>query len=273
MLPCYTTFSGVVSRPPVQYLSRADGSLVANDTLDLPLDLRSWPFYRNALNSPNGTAVQILVGALREPLLIVSKRYTPPGSSKVLGVVSSVLYLTAIEDLIQGLDLKGGDMFVLNGTTLVADSVHDYRHANQSGTPALLEASQSSSPLIREAAELLPTQLPNCDRGPVQVTLQGGRYSIACKEVAYSGLSLKLVTILPRKAVYGRLDAQQQYATYIISLGTAGICALGFLAIVYLTDPVSKAMRLKAELLQSFEAKRQAEAREEFKTKFFAKTR
>ncbi|GAQ77716.1 histidine kinase [Klebsormidium nitens] len=260
--------------PPryVTYVSRADGSFVANVAPDVPVDIRNRPFYRTALNSPDGLAVQILVGATRHPLLVVANRYMLPGSNKVLGVISSALYLTAIEDFVEGLDLKGGDMFVLNGTTLVADSVHDYRQANQSGTPTLLHASQSSSPLIRGAFALLSTQLTDCDIGPIQARLQGGRYSIACKDIAYTGLSLKLVTILPRKAVYGKLDTQQRYATFIISSVTAGICGLGFLAIIYLTDPISKAMRLKAELLQSFEAKRQAEAREEFKTNFFAKT-
>ncbi|GAQ92619.1 histidine kinase [Klebsormidium nitens] len=260
--------------PPryVTYVSPADGSFVANVTPDVPVDIRSRLFYRRALSSPDGLAVQILVGATRQPLLVVAKRYTLPGSTMVLGVISSALYLTAIGDFVEGLDLKGGDMFVLDGTTLVADSVHDYRQANQSGTPTLLEASQSSSPLIRETFALLPPQLPDCDKGPIQARLQGGRYSIACKDIAYTGLSLKLVTILPRKAVYGKLDEQRRDATYIISSVTVGICGLGFLAIIYLTDPISKAVRLKAELLRSFEAKRQAEAREEFKTKFFAKT-
>jgi hypothetical protein len=257
----------------VQYVSLADGSFVANVTSDVPVDIRNRLFYQTALGSPDGVAVQILVGATRQPLLVVATRYTLPGSNMVLGVISSALYLTAIEDFVEELDLKGGEMFVLDGTTLVADSVHEYRLANKSGTPTLLEASQSSSPLIKEASALLPMQLPECDKGPIQARLQGGRYSIACKDVAYAGLSLKLVTILPRKAVYGKLDTQQRYAIYIISSVTAGICGLGFLAIVYMTDPISKPMRLKAELLQSFEAKRQAEAREEFKTKFFARTR
>ncbi|GAQ81975.1 histidine kinase [Klebsormidium nitens] len=260
--------------PPryVTYVSPADGSFVANVTPDVPVDIRSRPFYQRALNSPDGLAVQILVGATRQPLLVVAKRYTLPGSNTVLGVVSSALYLTAIGDFVEGLDLKGGNMFVLNGTTLVAALVHDYRQAKQLGTPTLLEASQSSSPLIREVFALLPTQLPDCDKGPIQARLQGGRYSIACKDIANTGLSLKLVTFLPRKAVYGKLDEQRRDATYIISSVAVGICGLGFLAIMYLTDPISKAMRLKAELLRSFEAKRQAEAREEFKTKFFAMT-
>lgn len=254
-------------------MSKTDGKFVANVTPDVPVDIRERPFYQTALYSPSGLAVQMLVGATRQPLLVAANRYTLPGSNKVLGVVSSALYLTAIEDFVEGLDLKGGDVFLLNGTTLVADSVHDYRQANQSGTSTLLEASQSSSPLIRETFALLPTQLPHCDQGPIQAGLQGGRYSIACKNIAYTGLSLKLVTILPRKAVYGTLDTQQRDATYIISSVTVGICGMGFLVIIFLTDPVSKAMRLRGELLRSFEAKRQAEAREEFKSKFFAKTR
>jgi hypothetical protein len=51
------------------------------------------------------------------------------------------------------------------------------------------------------------------------------------------------------------------------------VLVAGCVLIVVLTDPISKEMRLKAQVIENLEARRQAKLRSELKTKFLASMR
>jgi hypothetical protein len=218
-------------------------------------------------------AAQLLVGASGRPQLALSRKVVLPSSGQLLGVVTLSFYLTAISDFMSGFDLKGGLMYVTNGSMLVADTVDDYAAANHSAK-VILQASQSSNQLVRDSFAYSVAQPARAaGKSFRQVQLAGQAHFVAFKDFRYRNVELRQVLVLPRMSIMGSIDRGARITVAIVAGVTAAICALGFLLIVLFTNPVSKEMRLKAEVIHNLEAKRQAEAREEFKTKFLAKTR
>lgn len=256
-----------------QYVSKDTGQPLAPPEPAPRFDFRARGWYQDALSSPDGVAAQLLVGASGRPQLALARKVVLPSSGQVVGVVTLSFYLTAISDFMTGFDLKGGLMYVINGTMLLADTVDDYTAANHT-TKYIIQASQSSNQIVRESFAYSSAQPPRAaGKSFRQVQLAGQAQFVAFKDFRYRNIELRQVLVLPRTSIMGSIDRGAKYTVAIVAGVAAAICALGFLLIVLFTNPVSKEMRLKAEVIHNLEAKRRAEAREEFKTKFLAKTR
>lgn len=78
------------------------------------------------------------------------------------------------------------------------------------------------------------------------------------------------VIIIPREYIMGKAD-ERAYKTLIILI-SASVCilAIGCICILILTNGVSKEMKLRAELISHLDARRKAEASNNYKSHFLA---
>ncbi|GAQ81629.1 hypothetical protein KFL_000860010, partial [Klebsormidium nitens] len=240
------------------------------------LDPRTRDWYTQAMSSPDGLAAQLLVGANGQPQLVLSRRVVLSKTGEVLGVVTLSFYLTAISRFMSKFDLKGGLMYVTNGTMLVADTVNDYPAAfNASTRSNIVPARKSNNSLVRDSFSYLQAVGQVNASGAStyrEVRLSGALYYLHYRDLQFRNVVIRQVMHLPRGSIMGPIDSGARYTKAIVIGVTAAICALGCLLIVLFTDPVSKEMRLKAQVIENLEGRRQAEAREECKTNFLART-
>ncbi|GAQ91229.1 histidine kinase [Klebsormidium nitens] len=270
-----TTPAGRLPRRYYTYLAENTGEPLSPPHEIARLDPRTREWYVQALSNADGLAAQVLVGASGRSQLALGRRVKHPTNGEVLGVIGLSFYLTTISRYMSEFDLKGGLMYVTNGTMLVADTVADYPAATNVSTGSLLPASESASPVVRDSY----AYLQSVGHGNVsdastfrKVRLGGRPYFLQYKYLQFRNIVLRQVMVLPRESVMGSIDSGARYTKAIVGGVTAAIFALGSLLIVLFTDPVSKEMRLKAQVIENLEGRRQAEAREEFKTKFLART-
>lgn len=81
------------------------------------------------------------------------------------------------------------------------------------------------------------------------------------------------VIIIPRKSIMGKVD-QIAFTTLVILISLSMcILAIGCVCIFILTSGVSKAMKLRAELISHLDARRRAEASSNYKSQFLANMR
>ncbi|GAQ91845.1 histidine kinase [Klebsormidium nitens] len=284
-----TTPAGQLPRRFTTYLAEDTGEPLSPPREVARLDPRARDWYNQALHSADGLAEQVLVGISGRPQLSLGRRVTHPTNGRVLGVIGLSFYLTTISRYMSEFDLKGGLMYVTNGTMLVADTVGDYAAATNVSTGGLLPASQSSSLVVRESFAYLKSvgqgnmnvyslsggqgiNASDASSTFREVRLGGAPYFLQYKYLQFRNIVLRQVMVLPRDSIMRPIDSGARYTKAIVIGVTAATCALGFLLIVLFTDPVSKEMRLKAQVIENLEGRRQAEAREDFKTKFLART-
>lgn len=81
------------------------------------------------------------------------------------------------------------------------------------------------------------------------------------------------VIIIPRRYIMGKVD-ERAFKTLVILI-SASVCILviGCVCILILTNGVSKEMKLRAELISHLDARRRAEASNNYKSQFLANMR
>ncbi|GAQ83899.1 Signal transduction histidine kinase [Klebsormidium nitens] len=246
-------------------------SIVALD----PLDFRQRAWYRQALTSADGFGSEIRIEALSgRPTLVLGQRVTLESTGEVVGVVALYFYLDTITKFLETFNLRRGLMYFTNGTHIVADS----QGASADARAALIRPNESSSDVIRQAdAYVAAVSGSNGRNGTTaalscqgDVSLGGSKYYIQTKPVSIRGITFWGTLVMPRGAVMGQIDSNARHMKVIIMVTTIAFLIVGCTLIVLFTDPISKEMRLKAQVIENLEAKRRAETRDAFKTKFLA---
>ncbi|XP_020530708.1 histidine kinase 1 isoform X3 [Amborella trichopoda] len=158
---------------------------------------------------------------------------------------------------------------------LLATSTDTPLLRNTTTGPKLMMAVDSQYPIIRSGAGRLQKayggnlQL-NHEIHMENVILQNQRYYLDSFFLNLKRLPLVGVIIIPRSYVMGKVD-QRSYETLVILI-SASLCILlvGCVCIMILTSGVSKEMKLRAELISHLDARRRAEASNNYKSQFLA---
>ncbi|GAQ92149.1 Signal transduction histidine kinase [Klebsormidium nitens] len=251
--------------PQYRAVLNASNGLPISGSVDLlPDDYRTRSWYEQALTF--GTATEIRVNDVSgQPEFLMAKRvhYLDPSEGSAQGVVRVTFLLANMDQLVATFDLKGGTMYFTNGSHLIGSSVNGYTKGG--GNRELLRPSDSNSSLVRQASTI------KASKGtPVEVRIDGVNYFVGETEKDIGNIVIQETFLLPSKSVLGHFEAQA-IRSRDISIGIAcGIVLLGCLVVFTITDPITKEMRHKAELLENLEAKQRAETRDVFKTKFLA---
>lgn len=258
------TFPQVVDATTAYPLYGAD-SVVAL----APLDFRTRGWYTQAMTSSKGLGMQILVGTLGKPILVMS-RVVFQDTGEAIGVVAITQYLTSIDQRVRQFNLRGGVLFFTNGTFLVSDSVAD-NDMPSTGSRHLLRPNESTSAVVQQAAEF--DRSGRLGNSTAVVTLLGAPYFLKKQAVKLQDVTIWEYLAVPKNAVMGHVDSSSQYVKVVIISSTLAVVAVGGLCIFLFTNPINKEMQLKAQLIANLAAKRRAEMRDEFKTRFLASMR
>ncbi|GAQ80615.1 Signal transduction histidine kinase [Klebsormidium nitens] len=231
-----------------------------------PLDFRTRGWYMQAMTSSRGLGMQILVGTLGKPILVMS-RVVVQDTGEAIGVVAITQYLTSIDQRVRQFNLRGGVLFFTNGTFLVSDSVADNDRPS-TASRHLLRPNESTSVVVQQAAEI--DRSGRLGNSTAVVTIMGAPYFLKKQAVKLQDVTIWEYLAVPKKAVMGHIDSSSQYVKVVIISSTVAVVAVGGLCVFLFTNPINKEMQLKAQLIANLAAKRRAEMRDEFKTRFLA---
>lgn len=242
------------------------------------VDLRNRTWYGDAMTSPDGIAYRIFLNSNGRPALVQSQ-VVMDADGVYLGQAVVMQYLSELSSYLGKIDLGGGYLYVTNNSIILADSygipvVTD----DGSGTLNSLLPNQSTIAAVRATDNFLLEKLgpprPNQLAAFEDVHLKGaGTYSINIASFAYKTLALRVVVILPRSLIVGSIDRKTRIAIAVIVGVTVGICLIGFGLVCLFTGRVSREFQLRFALVQQLNARRQAEARSETKSRFLANMR
>lgn len=219
----------------------------------------------------------VTVSKSDSPLLSSALPVRHPTEKNIVAVVGVATALSSVGQLMRELvNWHGGYMYLTSQAGyLLATSTNASLLSNKTDGVKLMMAAESSNPIIRAGAEWLQREYGNELSLTREVHVENAmlgrqRYYIDSFFLKLKKLPLVGVIIIPRSYVMGDVD-RRGYDTLIILI-SASICILvvGCVCILILTSGVSKEMKLRAELIRHFDARRRAEASSNYKSQFLA---
>ncbi|XP_038971413.1 histidine kinase 1 isoform X1 [Phoenix dactylifera] len=211
------------------------------------------------------------------PLLSAALPVRHPTGGSLMAAVGVTTALKSVGQLMKELvDYHSGYMYLtsLEGYVLATSTDAPLLRNTTTGRK-LMMATDLEDHITRAGAEWL--QRANGNKFPINhevhaenVLLGNQRYYIDSFFLNLKRLPLVGVIIIPRKYIMG--DVDQIGFTTLVILISASICilAIGCVCILILTSGVSKAMKLKAQLISHLDARRRAEASSNYKSQFLA---
>ncbi|KAG1359424.1 putative Histidine kinase 1 [Cocos nucifera] len=214
------------------------------------------------------------------PLLSAALPVRHPNEGSIVAAVGVTTAFKGVGQLMKELvDFHSGYMYLtsLEGY-VIATSTDAPLLRNTTTGRKLMMATDLEDHIPRAGAEWLQrahgNKFPsNHEVHAENVLLGNQRYYIDSFFLNLKRLPLVGVIIIPRKYIMGKVD-HIGFTTLVIMI-SASICilAIGCVCILILTSGVSKAMKLKAQLISHLDARRRAEASSNYKSQFLANMR
>lgn len=222
-------------------------------------------------------AYVVFVNPNGRPALVQSRRVVD-ARGNFLGEAFVMQYLSDLSTYLAAIPLGGGYLYVTNNSIILADSFGIPILTQQdNSTLNSLAPNQSSVAPVRDAANFLTGKLGvtpmNVSAAFEDVHLAGGTYSLDVLTFSYRTLNLRAVVIIPRSLIMGSIDRKTRIAIAVIVGVTVGITLIGFGLVCLFTGRVSREFQLRLALVQQLNARKQAEARSETKSRFLANMR
>ncbi|XP_044469579.1 histidine kinase 1-like [Mangifera indica] len=211
------------------------------------------------------------------PLLSAALPVFGPSNQSIVAVVGVTTALSSVGQLMKELvEVHSGHIYLTSQEGyLLATSTNAPLLSNTSTKPELVMAVDSQDDVIRKGARWLQTIYGNKFPSGQVVHIEHAKLGKEDFYIDSFFLNLKRlpivgVIIIPREYIMGKAD-QRAFKTLIILI-SASVCILiiGCLCILILTNGVSKEMKLRAELISHLEARRRAEASNNYKSQFLA---
>ncbi|XP_017701506.2 histidine kinase 1-like [Phoenix dactylifera] len=210
------------------------------------------------------------------PLLSAALPVRHPSGGSIVAAVGVTTALKSVGQLMKELvDFHSGYMYLTSLEGYVLATSTDAPLLRNTTGRKLMMATDLEDHIIRSGAEWLQRAYGN--KFPINhevhaenVLLGNQRYYIDSFFLNLKRLPLVGAIIIPRKYIMGKVD-HIGFTTLVILI-SASICflAIGCVCILILTSGVSKAMKLKAELISHLDARRRAEASSNYKSRFLA---
>lgn len=255
---------------------------------------------------PDGTASwHIAVSKYTDsPLLSAALPVWDPAHESIVAVVGVTTALYSVGQLMKELvEFHSGHIYLTSQEGwLLATSTNTPLLMNSSTGPKLMMAIDSQEDVIRSGAEYLHRTYANKLLPSEEVHIENAKLgnrlyyidsfflnlkrlpmvSLACGNLAilflwllnFGGKWLQVgVIIIPRQYIMGKVD-DKAFKTLMILI-SASVCILlvGWFCIFILTNGVSKEMKLRAALISHLDARRKAEASNNYKSQFLANMR
>ncbi|KAH6797067.1 histidine kinase 1 [Perilla frutescens var. hirtella] len=229
---------------------------------------------------PDGTASwHIAVSKYTDsPLLSAALPVWDPSHDTIVAVVGVTTALYSVGQLMKELvEFHSGHIYLTSQEGwLLATSTNTPLLMNSTTGPKLMMAVDSQEDVIRAGAQYLHQAAYHDKLPPTQeVHIQNAKLGTRLYYIDSFFLNLKRlpmvgVIIIPRQYIMGKVD-EKAFKTLMILI-SASVCILlvGWFCIFILTNGVSKEMKLRAALISHLDARRKAEASNNYKSQFLA---
>ncbi|KAK1588143.1 hypothetical protein Q3G72_020212 [Acer saccharum] len=211
------------------------------------------------------------------PLLSAALPVWDPTNTSIMAVVGVTTALYSVGQLMKELvEVHSGHIYLTSQEGyLLATSTNAPLLRNSTSGPKLVSAVDSEDKVIQMGAKWLQREYGNKLPPGHVVHIQNAKLGHEQYYMDSFFLNLKRlpivgVIIIPRKYIMGTAD-ERAFKTLIILI-SASVCILiiGCVCILVLTNGVSKEMKLRAELISHLDARRRAEASNNYKSQFLA---
>ncbi|XP_042041737.1 histidine kinase 1-like isoform X1 [Salvia splendens] len=228
---------------------------------------------------PDGTASwHIAVSKYTDsPLLSAALPVWDASHKSIVAVVGVTTALYSVGQLMKELvEFHSGHIYLTSQEGwLLATSTNTPLLMNSSSGPKLMMAVDSQESVIRSGAEYLSRAYGNKLPPSQDVHIESARlvnrlYYIDSFFLNLKRLPMVGVIMIPRQYIMGKVD-EKAFKTLMILI-SASVCILlvGWFCIFILTNGVSKEMKLRAALISHLDARRRAEASNNYKSQFLA---
>ncbi|KAG6773837.1 hypothetical protein POTOM_021174 [Populus tomentosa] len=211
------------------------------------------------------------------PLLQAALPVWDASNKSIVAVVGVTTSLYSVGQLMRELvEVHSGYIYLTSQAGyLLATSTNAPLLTNSTTRPNLIMAVDTEEPIIRMGARWLEKDYGN-KLTPGQIVqvenakLGNQQYYIDSFFLNLKRLPIVGVIIIPRRYIMGKVD-ERAFKTLVILI-SASLCILviGCVCILILTNGVSKEMKLRAELISHLDARRRAEASNNYKSQFLA---
>ncbi|KAJ6398316.1 hypothetical protein OIU77_019170 [Salix suchowensis] len=211
------------------------------------------------------------------PLLQAALPVWDSSNKSIVAVVGVTTSLFSVGQLMRELvEVHSGYIYLTSQEGyLLATSTNAPLLTNSTTRPNLIMAVDTEEPIIRMGArwlekvygnKLTPGQIVQVENAK----LGDQQYYIDSFFLNLKRLPIVGVIIIPRRYIMGKVD-ERAFKTLVILI-SASLCILviGCVCILILTNGVSKEMKLRAELISHLDARRRAEASNNYKSQFLA---
>ncbi|KAJ6378450.1 hypothetical protein OIU78_028651 [Salix suchowensis] len=211
------------------------------------------------------------------PLLSAALPVWDASNKSIVAVVGVTTALYSVGQLMRELvEVHGGYIYLTSQEGyLLATSTNAPLLTNSTTRPDLIMAVDTEEPTIRMGARWLERVYGNkFPPGHVvhveNANLGKQQYYIDSFFLNLKRLPIVGVIIIPRRYIMGKVD-ERAFKTLVVLI-SAALCILviGCVFILILTNGVSKEMKLRAELISHLDARRRAEASNNYKSQFLA---
>ncbi|KAJ4843313.1 Histidine kinase 1 [Turnera subulata] len=211
------------------------------------------------------------------PLLSAALPVWDASNKSIVAVVGVTTALYSVGQLMRELvEVHSGYIYLTSQEGyLLATSTNAPLLRNSSEGPKLMMAVDSEEHIIRMGAQWLERIYGNKFPPGHIVHVENAKlghqqYYIDSFFLNLQRLPIVGVIIIPRRYIMGRVD-ERAFKTLVVLI-SASLCILfiGCVCILILTNGVSKEMKLRAELISHLDARRRAEASNNYKSQFLA---
>ncbi|XP_043810032.1 histidine kinase 1 isoform X2 [Manihot esculenta] len=210
------------------------------------------------------------------PLLSAALPVRDASNESIVAVVGVTTALYSVGQLMRELvEVHSGHIYLTSQEGyLLATSTNAPLLRNSTTGPNLMMAVDSEDKIIKMGAQWLErvygNKFPPGHIVHENAKLGHQQYYIDSFFLNLKRLPIVGVIIIPRRYIMGKVD-ERAFKTLVILI-SASVCILviGCVCILILTNGVSKEMKLRAELISHLDARRRAEASNNYKSQFLA---
>ncbi|KAL4569046.1 hypothetical protein LXL04_024673 [Taraxacum kok-saghyz] len=214
----------------------------------------------------------------KSPLLSAALPVWDDGGGSIMAVVGVTTALYSVGQLMNELvELHSGHIYLTSqeGWLLATSNSSTPLLRSSPSGPSLMMAIDSEDEIIKSGAKWLEKayggQPPVNQRVHTAAAWLGHqRYYIDSFFLNLTRLPMVGVLCIPRKYIMGKVDARAFKTLMILISASVCVLVVGCICIFILTNGVSKEMKLRAELIRHYDARRKAEASSNFKSQFLA---
>jgi PAS domain S-box-containing protein len=237
----------LVSGPFRKYATDSQGNRAKLLATAPNFDARTRPWYTGAVKKGDAAWSDVYILFTGQDMAIAASRPAYDERHNLLGVVSVDLFLSHLSDFLQSLEIgETGQAFIMERSgLLVASSTAEKPFTEPEGDQAQrrLYASESTSPLIRNAAESLRKQFGDYHHitgaQRLEFKTEGQRHFLQVSPVKNEyGLDWLIVVVIPEADFMAQINTNNRTTALLVVAALAIAVIAGIIAARRITRPI-----------------------------------